>query len=563
MTFRPIIAAISLLLGVNFAAAQWNWPTASPQAWYEAEQLAVCAQIYTALVERCIATGATQPSIVESYAVYAGYSNIVYTNDSVVWTSRLVLTNTYTVTNCFAPFQYSYTDPQGTFTATGMPLVTDEMVESLLANTTNLIGRFVDHRVFGTNYFITRVPTSTWANLTGTDFPLHTYALIAECTGGVLITSSTSTNGYGVTNAATAQFWYGDEIGDTDPIVYVGARSNRWYTQAQVPMAQGSPTGVYIYNYSNINASARYYWATGDPVSVTMRISGTRVWSTNITSNAVQDITFTDTNWVTLTGCWSAVSTATNIAGTASSNDYIVVGYTNPLTYLSSSTSLVVPQRAYWRYFETMRYIINNLLWTKTTCTIGAWTNNWEGEASAHTNFYGTVQTNANADYSYGHIFGSGRHEGWRYASGMLVNRTYSALDRQCYKVAGERTATGMNLATNFAKSCEFYLGAGKVSDVGISNPGVTNSIFYDWGQKWEPYIWTLSWSTNLTTERNVYPFGVTNKFPDNSTSVTNIGGSVPWEEVGFNDNWEAGYGFYSVGRWLVKWDVEGGFTFK
>jgi hypothetical protein len=352
--------------------------------------------------------------------------------------------------------------------------------------------------------------------------------------------------------------------------MYIGARSNRWYTQAQITMAHDNPPGAIIWQYSNINAAAQYYWATGAPVSVTMRISGTRIWGTNVTSNAVQDVTFTNTNWEPLTGCWKTVTTATNIAGTASSNDYILVGYTNPLTYVSWNT-IIVPQRAYWRYFETMRYVLNNLLWTHTTATVQGWTNNWEcSDSRAYPAQFGTIQTNINAAYSLDWVYKTGRHFQWAVFSAVLWNEYYNAPPNvRSAKVSGERQVTPITLTTNFAKTCQFYLGAGSPYEIdnGCLDPfSFTNEVYYTWGQPWERYKWNLVWTTNaLATEWSLFPCGYTNQLPYGTTfpsSSTNIGGPPPWEVIGLNEE-VAGFGFYSVGKWLIKWDVTNGFTYK
>jgi hypothetical protein len=337
-------------------------------------------------------------------------------------------------------------------------------------------------------------------------------------------------------------------------------------------MAHSNPPGAIVWQFTNINAAAWYQWKNGAPstTSVTMRITGQRVWNTNVISNATVDVVFSDTNAVVLTGVWRSVSSATNIAGWAPiEGDSVTVGYTQALRYVSTTTPPVVPLSGRWRYFASLRSLLNKMVWSTNFCTVAGWTNNWEGEASAAVfpveTALGTIQTNANADYSYGHVLGSGRHQ-WQAVSGMLMNRRYSPPyfnnGRQCIKVSGERLFGAMTAPTNYNKTAICFLGVGKAGDLLVIGEGeVSNHYFSAFGQSWQEYEWNQVWTTNLTTESSVYPYG-TNRPAEGTTCVTNIGASVLWDTVGSTDNADVGYGFHSVGKWLLKWNVAGGFRF-
>jgi hypothetical protein len=545
--------------------AAWDWPDPSPSTWSEAEQLKVCAQIHTALTERCTVVNVTWPTNVETYTCYGGYSNTVYTNDGVVWTGKTILTKSVTVTNAYGPFQYTYTDPQGTFTATGFPTVTHSMLSTLLNKTKDILPRFVDTNVLGNaeDYFTNRVFATNYSGMSSIRFPMLTQEAIVAATGGVLFSSAT--NAWGITNAATAYLWYADEVPQTNHILYIGGRSNLWGKQWSSTLPHSNPN-VIVWGLTNYNTQARYYWASGSPTSVTMRISGTRIWNTNAVSNVTADVVFAADEPATLTGLWQTVTSATNIAGTVATGDWIIVSLPTNLVFVTPSGTNF-SRRGYWRHFATMRTLLDRMVWTTNIVTVSGWTNNWEGEAAAPVRSgppIGTIQTNANNDYTYGWVYGSGRHT-WQAAGGWLVNRLYSPPyfedGRQCIKVSGERLFGALSPATNFNKSATFFMGACKVSDV-LSYPDVSNHTFHAWTLPWQEYRYVQAWTTNLTTQTSIYPYGETNHPPEGTTCVTNIGSTVAWEIVGTTDNATAGFGFNPDGFWLLKWNVAGGFTY-
>jgi hypothetical protein len=446
------------------------------------------------------------------------------------------------------------------------------MLSTFAAKIDVLLPRFVDTNLFnGGELFTNLVFATNYAGLANVQMPLLTREAIVAANGGVLVSSTT--NGWGLTNSATAYWWHADEQPFTNVILYIGGRSNAWGTQFASTLAHTNPPGqpgVMLWQFTNVNASARYYWASGSPTSVTMRISGTRIWNTNVISNATADIVFEANQIYPLTGCWRTIASASNVAGTAATGDWIIVSYPTNLYFVQPNGSNFAA-RAYWRPLSVFRTLLDRMTCTASSNVVSSWTNGFWGSGKTNVTYwpppssydFTPVQTIANTNYA------EGSHEeywilGDYGASAMLYNHmvAHGELQErwiQSGKTANEREVTSITLSTNFAKTATWYAAVCRPGEYTLFNFAGTNSVYlyYTWGLPWLEYRFQEQWNTNLDASvQTLYPFGSTNRLPWGTTAVTNIGSSIPWEVIGSNSvKTMAGYGYYSRGMWLIDWD--------
>lgn len=195
MTFRWLNIS-ALFLSASTALAGWDgFPCPSNVSWYAVETNHYFAQLFTGLVERCKASGVAAPAIVDTYTLFAGYTNSVTTNG--VTLNWICYTNR-TVTNQFLPFEYTWSQTNGTSgTATCYPAIKQSWIAAWDSKFASIIGgpwvRVEDCGLLTNQtadaYF------ATFGTNSGTDFPMWTrtnlfarYGIGSGTNGGGLFT---------------------------------------------------------------------------------------------------------------------------------------------------------------------------------------------------------------------------------------------------------------------------------------------------------------------------------------------------------------------------------------
>jgi hypothetical protein len=178
LTFRwHSIAA--LLLTASTALAGWDgFPCPSNVSWYAVETNHYWAQLMTGLVERCKAAGVAAPAIVDTYTnLFAGYTNTYTATNGCIVTNNWICYTNRTVTNQFLPFEYSWSQTNGTSgTATCYPAIKQSWVAAWDSKFASIIGgpwvRVEDCGLLSNEtadaYF------ATFGTNAGADFPIWT-----------------------------------------------------------------------------------------------------------------------------------------------------------------------------------------------------------------------------------------------------------------------------------------------------------------------------------------------------------------------------------------------------
>jgi hypothetical protein len=136
-TLTPRFNIIAMLSVVALSALGSVFPVSN--SWYNYEPCLPIATLYTAIVDRCSLTGVSEPEIEQTWTLSGGSSNDVFFTTNVTggitnithYTNIHLMTTNILTTNQFGPFEYSYTSPNESGTATGWPYVTHYCLDEL------------------------------------------------------------------------------------------------------------------------------------------------------------------------------------------------------------------------------------------------------------------------------------------------------------------------------------------------------------------------------------------------------------------------------------------------
>jgi len=299
-------------------------------------------QIVTAINERCEITGSAALAIAETWTCAAGSSNRVFSTTNIVggvtniyWHTNIVLlTIEVTTTNQTGAFTYDYTDPSGSYTATGYPWVTryfmTQIDNKLIALADS--GEFVCTNEMGTNGNYDGWFDKGTASNKPTGFALES---LGGCLyrQGIGVTFDPQTNSWGfVTNTGMAEFtrqvdltakWLLAEAHYTGAWTFIEAGT----FDADVDWWDTNDFPAIVYVPATTNS---FGTVQGLVTGLIMQVDAGGSWSSVYTSETVS---ISSTNETALAHWWNDLQDLECSGGTPSTGDVIALYWTNVLTY--------------------------------------------------------------------------------------------------------------------------------------------------------------------------------------------------------------------------------------
>jgi hypothetical protein len=148
LTCRLHSLALALVLCASPAVAYTNgwygWPCPTNVSYYGVETNHYFYQLYTALVERCVAVGVAGPVCVDTNTVYDGFTNNIVTTNGLTVTNPVIQYRTIIVTNTFLPFEYSWSNTFGSGVSTCYPPVRRSWFVNWDAKLFAIVASFID-----------------------------------------------------------------------------------------------------------------------------------------------------------------------------------------------------------------------------------------------------------------------------------------------------------------------------------------------------------------------------------------------------------------------------------
>ena len=339
MTFRwHSIAA--LLLSASTAFAGWDgFPCPTNVSWYSLETNHYVSQLYSGLVERCDAIGSARPSVVDTYSnLFAGYTNTYTTitnGDIFVITNNFICYTNVTVTNQFLPFEYSWSQTNGTSgTATCYPSIKRSWFTTWDSKLFSICTSYVDTNQLGTDGTY-----NAWFSL-----PAQSNNIGAS-SPQITITGLFSKAAIGWTNRNVAHWTQSAYANSSDWLlasIHSGSNAvNQWTFKRWTDLTTAHPCN------SLYTPIAEYIAAgTNAVTNLQMTVSGT-AWG-SLGSNVLttsEVVSFSSTNDTVLTNSWRTITDITCSSVRANSNDAIRVTYkTLPSLYDSSVGWMLTPE---------------------------------------------------------------------------------------------------------------------------------------------------------------------------------------------------------------------------
>ncbi len=354
----------SNLFGAGFDS--FPVPTSS---WYVIDGFEAIEELYEAGVERYEVIGETAPNIIETWTVF----DKITTNDIVFWTNITYDTMEWTTTNQFGPFEY---ENSASITMTGMPFVTYNTMLTLDTMVENLSSKFAAGSMVSdsfTEYFdLSYVGNKT--NGVGAEqvvntvdiYPQTSFLGLRESLGNLLYqldignVTAPITNEFGyVTNYAKAGFTRMPPVTNRYPLT-------EWYY---------TTNSIWITNKIGklISDTVRHYIGTNDYPSVqykpsetftgsyTLNLTGT-IYKAGATLASSESVLISSTNYIDLTNQWNEINSSSITGGTPSTNDTIVVLYTNKMGMYGSRAWRLFAQDLNERWTA-----LKNMDWTVTS----------------------------------------------------------------------------------------------------------------------------------------------------------------------------------------------------
>ena len=311
------------------AGAAWSGYPLEDQTgnWYQVrEWYDPIGQLYSAIVERCEATGETKPNIVETWTCSAGTNQQIVVSNGLTFTNWLLVTTNITKTNQLKEFEYTYNDHSGGHTATAFPYLTHYFMGELDDVIDNLWDRYTPTNLLDdgsmSNYFVNILAAQQEDPNSGvTDWPpygskahyLHYlgigYVEDAHTNAGGYVTNGT---GYFTRQPPRTSNWQMAECVYSNAWGYRAGQNfdQRYYEEAYYPVIT--------------------YVTTGSVPAVDVTLSGrTLTPSSQALSNDTETISISA--GVSNTPCtkyWYEVTNIT-VSGSGSDRDSVVARWTN------------------------------------------------------------------------------------------------------------------------------------------------------------------------------------------------------------------------------------------
>lgn len=502
----------------------------------------VISQLLNAVDQRCDAAGIAGPSIVETWTCSAGYSNepVINIVGSVTnyFTNTYLLTTTVNTTNQIGSFEYTYTDPQGTFTNTAYPRVSHALMASLDAKILTLIPYFVD-----TNEIDTNGTFDTWFGTGETEFPMLTASnLFSQLSIGF------TTNGY---------TWWSRSM----PVTQNWMIAELEHTNTAWGFTAYGTFGRELFDRS-VFPELRYTAGGVNPmVSLTVAITGTVMGKMYADYNyswyeyPTSEVVVINADSVELSNQWFRIIGMTCTDTPANSNDVLSIVWDDyvPLygTGFEYKLSAEVLDERY-KGLNELRQTTEGMVLYQGTNYSWVWygdsgyESNWPvAKATAETNWVSLMGTNAFSK-SIG-SYGIDNNDVGPHASNIAA-----------YASAFQAQNSVTNLATNIAKEIDFYI----LSSVGPLAPvsPITSTNLY------------TNWNFNLREDLYTYFNSATGAVGYHSVTSVTWGTQIwnyTWCPEPFNSSGVRVPGRSCLGfdlktytqRALIDWAVTNGFT--
>ena len=453
--------------------------------WYEAREVYnPIGQIYSGIVERCEVTTITAPNIVQTWTVSAGSSNQVVG----AYTNVILLTDTITTTNQLGPFTYSYTDPSGTYTATGYPYVTRAFLNALDTTIDSLIPKFAstNSQVFTSGTYDTDwfgVKYGWYWDNDGSLFYEHALNdFPAESKAGLFYREGV---GY-ATNLTTNAYFYSSEAWVDGGIAWYTRQpattidwllSESHYTSNGFTFVDIGALDTRL--YQDIKPVVRYLQGGTNALSaVSLTIQGSALVLSNQSTVATSEVVSVSATNTACTVQWYDITNITSASTSANTGDTYSVIYTNEVVLYGDR-----PYRLYAADLDERAAVLGAL-----THAIGEGpiVQNWTYNAtnyhkrgdSISENTAAEARTEAENDYDYG----SGSLN--LIANAFVVREGANDWDATIEKTINKVTVT--NLSTSLPNTLHIYA---ENMPQGLSYQSWTNTLegwqYDDDGEGW------------------------------------------------------------------------------
>lgn len=532
------------------ASAGWTgYPLTNDVSFYGYASNHYVSQLYSALVERCQATGVALPSVVDSWTVYAGQTNNVKTNtwtesgatNTTVTTNYFIVYKTVSATNCFVPFEYTYTNPVGGATVTNIcyPTIKRSWLTTWDSKFDAVLTYFVNTNEEVAGSFNSWFSNSVRTNLRDSANPPYWAK-----------TNLFRVLGVGYQTNAVAHWTHTPEHDSADwllaAIYSTGTNVTQWTYKKFTALTNMHPRDA------SIKPVAEYVRAGFDGPNVLTNLSLTvRGWAWNDTGTGLvstaETVAFDSTNDIALSYAWGSVTSITCTAHRPNSNDAVRIVYKEQPTVYDTSP----PYRLYSVQLNERQKAINALVWSGANASFsnGTWRKmsnpGAEGAWSGATNSSSATWPTA-GDFTFNGTYGTYGYQGvgsaFFQARGSSLNPIYPS-------------ATINSSATNIQCDVSFYWYSSPIFPPSVA--ATTGCVYEATGTALLMNQFAEIYSTNAIIGTGaVYAasFGATNKpawCADPSLFPSAGGGSAA--SLGYNAHW----GFTAPGRAIYKWQFQ------
>lgn len=350
--------------------------------------------------------GETNFLLTATYTVPAGYTNAVIVYNGHTFTNRILCYTNIAMTNLTLT-PYTYTDAEGSHTATGYPYITQAEFASLDSQIDGLIPLFTMTNLAATDWFGTKGTNDLYPS----DFPMCSRAALFDSLGIGYVTNKVTDAWNFITN--------GDAYYTRYPV-----STSKWFLTELAYLSNG------CWATNIIGSNALRYYETVKPVAIfyagivagsprTFTLYGEALVTSNQTvTNKTELVTVSPSSTTALTELWYRI---TNITASANGETGCVfaVLYTNPHPVYGDA-----PYEIYAKDLDERWKVLNSLRWTRAAAN---WTRgkngminegySWEGPTDPPSTFAdavamaeagaggsGNVFTNIAAVLGYGNV---------------------------------------------------------------------------------------------------------------------------------------------------------------
>ena len=532
-------------------------------------------------MERCDAIGAARPLVVDTYTnLFAGYMNTYTTitnGDIFVITNNFICYTNVTVTNQFLPFEYSWSQTNGTSgTSTCYPSIKRSWFTTWDSKLFSICTSYVDTNNIGTDGTF-----NDWFVLNSNNFSHSSSAFPKFPT--FASTSLLDRAGVGWTNRSVAHWTYSATIPLYDLLLgsinSSTSNDSSWTFQSWTSLSNVHPLDASYHPMVQYTPGG-----TNTPTNISLWIYGTS-WG-SLGSNVVQAselATFNSTNDVSLANAWRTITNITCNSARANSNDAIRIAYTIMPALYSENIGWVLNaislnerkscvDRLLWSTNSSAsRYVFTNeqMSWSQGTfiggggrdVPYGLWT---QLQANAEASWPGpTNQAPPNFPWSTNTSMIVGSFGWYQWAEDTTYFPHYKIHNMAAaLRTADWRITNAPPTNTTAYASCEYYAYSERFGYKGSSPTIYAKSVFNDIdgiGLKDRCYV-KVGTSPESLGGRTM------------STSIEHDASIPAWCDKPQNPNYvpspnyyysSYGYEVYGPPAILYKWDGTNGFKYK